>query len=418
MRDERFAKGSASYLKPEHFTSAVDRNLTFVAQRFLRAHRAVPLPITLMGEIMAEPRIPPSDHPFYARRIAELQAIDLREREYIQSKVVDFCRNQALLLVALAIPDVLKTGDLREITKIKARTDAAFALGSKREAAFENYFEEAIKRHEYREKIAAGVVKPGVTTGFLEFDKHMYQGGYGRGELTVWMAPAKRGKTALMTQTALQSALRGKRWLYVSLEVSKEILGDRLDAQWADVDMDNLIDHRDHIVKLLESRRLAGIEGKFWIERRPANTFSTDDLDALIEAYFDTGRALDGYIVDYLGIMRLLGGSDKRFDGLALAGKELRRIAGKYDIAGVTAAQTNRDAVGKQLASMDLIGECFAIVQDCDLLISVNANESELAAGVRRLYWAASRNSPEVTIKVEGNMSKMRPVDRVIEVTH
>jgi len=121
--------------------------------------------------------------------------------------------------------------------------------------------------------------------------------------------------------------------------------------------------------------------------------------------------------VDYVGILRIKP-HDDRFVGLGNAGKELRRIAGKYNVAMISGAQTNRDGVGKQVSDMGVIGECFALVQDCDLLLSINANDAELAAGVRRIFFAASRNSAEVTIKVKGDLAKMQIIQEILAVEH
>ncbi len=120
--------------------------------------------------------------------------------------------------------------------------------------------------------------------------------------------------------------------------------------------------------------------------------------------------------MDYIGILRMADPKD-RYMSLGIAAKELRRIGGERNIAMVTGIQTNRGAVNAETAGADSIGESFAVVQDVDLLMSVNANEAEMASGVRRIHWAASRNEATKTISVQGDLETMQIIQRVLGVS-
>lgn len=414
LRDDRFAREAATFLKPEYFVNAVERNLVAFSQGFVQRYNAAPEAVTLFDLVRADKRVTPAEHPLYVDAISRLWGVDLKEREFIRERVVEFCRRQALLLAAVRMPDLLNKGKLDDIRDAFGK---AFQIGEANQTQFYELFAEADKRRERRAEIASGSVITGVSTGFPEIDKLMYRRGWGRGELNIIMAPSKRGKTAFMMQTAVHSAvLSGTRALYITLEVDTEILSDRADACLTGTTLDQLVDQRDHVSRSVTGMGIAPATGKLYVERRPANTLTTNGVEAIIESYVNSGRPLDMVVVDYIGIMRLTP-SDDRFIGLGNASKELRRIAAVHNVAMITGAQTNRDAVGKQLAAMDSIGESFAIVQDCDLLISLNANEAEMTKGVRRIFFAASRNQAEVTIKVQGDLAKMRMIESILEVT-
>ena len=413
LRDDRFAREAVSYLKPDHFTSVVDRNLVSLSQVFVERYKSLPTPETLILTIKGEKRILPEEQKVYVGRLIELLRVELKEREFIREKVVDFCKRQAVLIAGSQITDLMnKPGGLE---KIRDNVSRAFQIGESSSNQFYDYFEETERRLTRRNDLAAGTYIPGISTGYVEIDKHLYHKGWGRGELSVIMAPSKRGKTALMMGSGISTAVLSRNnVLYISLEVDTDIISDRSDAMLSGTDMMDLINRRNETKTAVDAYR--GSTGKFWIERRPSNSMTTDQVEACIEGYLNAGHRVDMVVVDYIGILRLKP-ADDRFVGLGNAAKELRRIAGKFNVAMVTGAQTNRDAVGKQVAGMDSIGESFAIVQDCDLLMSINANEAEMSAGVRRLFIAASRNSPEVTIKVQGDLSKMQMIQKVLEVS-
>ena len=412
VRDENFAKEAVHYLKPEHLSNALERNILIFAMEFLKAYGCIPAGETLMGQIIADSRVPAAERLSYASGIRVAYEItDTREREFIRLKVVDFCKNQALLLLAMRTPDMLAKG---EADKIKSEYSRIFSMGSVTSAQFIDYFAETEARETRRAALASGTIIAGISTGFPEIDKLLYSKGWGKGELTVIMAPSKRGKTAFMIQSAVYSAIYAKsNVLFISLEVSEDILGDRADAMVSSTPMQDLLLERAKV--RADVAAIAATAGKLYIERRPSNSMTTDQIDALVEQYQNKGIHLDMVVVDYIGILRLDDPKD-RFVGLGNAAKELRRIAGKYGVAMITGAQTNRDAVGKTVAGMDSIGESFAIVQDCDLLISINATDAELASGVRRIYLAASRNSPDVTIKVHGDLEKMQLIQSILGI--
>jgi replicative DNA helicase len=413
LTDDRFNRESVDFLQPAYFNNVVERNLVTLSQEFTRSYNTTASATTLVDLIKSDKRIDPTEHVAYVKKIVELHKVDLKEREYIRARAVDFSKKQAMTLALLEGVEALKKGNF---DKVKAGIDKAHGIGSESQAQFIDFFAEFEKRKARREAVALGLIVPGVTTGFPEIDAQLYRKGWGRGELSLIMAPSKRGKTALMLQSALNSSMGfGVRVLYISLEVSEDILEDRADAAATSTIMDALIDQREAVARAIAT--LSGGLGKLYIERRPSASMTTDQVDSLIETYFTTGRPIDVVIVDYVGIMRIKP-SDDRFVGLGNAGKELRRIAGKYNVAMISGAQTNRDALSKQIAGQDSMGECYVLVQDCDLLLSINANDAELAAGVRRIFVAASRNSAEVTIKVKGDLSKMQIIQEVLAVEH
>lgn len=414
LRDDLFAREAVTFIRPSHFTDSLNRNLVKVILEFTAKYGVAPSPETIMGIIVSDARFQKVEYPYYSRRILELVSVDIRERQYIREKVVLFCQAQEMLRLAADIPDLLGKATGPEIGKIKERMAQAASIGDVQGAKFYDYFERAKEREEFRDAKSRGIIKRGVSTGISELDDLLYHGGWGRGELSVPMAPAKRGKTAFALQTAIMSCLTtGSHWLMISCEVGLEIMGDRLDACCTSTEMSSLISDRARVATAVAAAGRG--PGKLWLERYPSATLTTDGIDALIQYYLDSGKKLDAVVVDYIGILRLKV-PDDRFVGLGIAAKELRRIAGKYDLAMVAPAQTNRDAVGKSTAGMEHIGESFSIAQDCDLLLSINATDQEMAHGVRRIAVAASRNQAEFWVKVQGDLGKMKMIESVLEV--
>jgi replicative DNA helicase len=71
-----------------------------------------------------------------------------------------------------------------------------------------------------------------VTTGYKEFDATLFRRGWGKAELSMYMAPSKAGKSIALIDHALRAVERGYNTLFVSLEVSTEIQNDRMDSKY------------------------------------------------------------------------------------------------------------------------------------------------------------------------------------------
>lgn len=411
LRDLRFLKETADYLDPTFFTDALDSNLVRIAQGFVKKHNVKPELPTVMTVVRSMKEVDPSEHLLYAKRLVEIKNMDLSERPYIRERVNEFCKRQALLLLAADIPDLIEKD---RIDRIESRQKKISTIGDEAQEQRYDFYKEAASRLEFREKVASGEIVRGVSTGFPDLDKHLYHGGFERGGLTSFMAPAKRAKTALMLQSALCGTnISGTTALFVSLEVGRDIVVDRLDAALTTTSMSDLITEREAVKVAADGITSSPGRGSLFIECFPSNTLTMGKLEAIIDGYMSDGIALDAVFVDYIGIMRMPDPKD-RYTSLGNTAKDLRRLAGEFDVAMVTAAQTNRGGLNMEVAGMESIGESFAIVQDVDLLISINANDAELASGVRRIHWAASRNEAERTITVRGDLDVMQVIQTVV----
>jgi replicative DNA helicase len=252
-----------------------------------------------------------------------------------------------------------------------------------------------------------------VPTGFPDVDRHIKAGGWERRGFTIILAPTKRGKTAFMLQSAMMSsATYGQNWLYITLEVSEDGATDRLDAAATGINIDDLAARSADVAALVNGMAASPRRGDLWLMRRPGNSLTTAGLESIIERHIGQGRKLDAVVVDYMGIMKTR--PEYRYEDLGHIAKELRRIADVHDVAMLSGYQTNRDGLAKQVSGAEHMGDSFTPAQDCDLMISINADEAELRAGVRRLHWVLARNEAQVTLKVQGDLAKARLIESVI----
>jgi replicative DNA helicase len=379
---------------------------------YVRKYKDLPDPKVLFIDLVAkDKRVSKTELPAYASLISDLINNQPTDVAYVRDKLTEFVRNQKILKVVLSTPDLLKSGKFDDF---RSQITSAMSTGEASAISEYEFFEEATARRERRDAIKAGIIKRGVSTGITELNDCLYHKGWVRGGLSIILAPTKRGKTAFMAQCALRACLNDKvNVLYITLEVDEELLSDRLEAALTSTRMDSLLSRADDIEKAVNAIP-ATARGKFYVERRPTNSLSAAGVESIVTAYVNKGHNIDLLVIDYMGIMKIA--SDSRYEQLGYYSKELRRIAGTYDVALLTALQTNRDGFSKSTAGAEHTADSFLPSQDCDLMISINADETELRAGIRRLRFALARMEAPMQIKIEGDMEMMQIFQRVLSV--
>ena len=413
ITNTRFARLIAGELTEDHFLDQQNRVIAHHAIGYVNRYRSVPDPKVLVHDLVAhDRRVTAAEMPDYVRKIAEHVVRVVTDQRYVEDKLLEWAKNQALLQIMIDGPKLIAAGRSAEADR---RWKKAMAIGEDTTTEAVEFFATATERRARREAVASGVIKRGVSTGFPDVDRQLRARGWERAAFSLVLAPTKRGKTMFMLQSALMSsAVYGNHNLVVSLEVSNDIATDRMDAALSGIPMDDLMDQAAAAESYVKSVAAAPTTGKLWLTRRPANTLTPAGLEGIIERHFDQGLRLDAVFVDYMGIMKTR--SEYRYEDLGHISKELRRIAEVYDVAMISGYQTNRDGLAKQVSGAENMGDSFQPAQDCDLMLSLNADEAELRAGVRRITWALSRNEASCTIKVQSNMAVGRLIESIIGI--
>jgi replicative DNA helicase len=230
----------------------------------------------------------------------------------------------------------------------------------------------------------------------------------------VIMGAAKAGKSMSLGEFGSNAALAGFNVLYVTLEVGRAIIADRVDAKLSETAMKVLNDSPFKVQEAIE-KAVAKSPGALKIREYPTGSFKPSQLRRLLEFYRARSTQFDLIIVDYADIMaaeRFTG--DLREDMRSIY-IDLRAIAFDYNAAVLTATQTNREGAKAAVAKMTDVAEDFNKIRTADIVISINAIEEEIKSGEARLFFAASRNGESgFTLRIKQERSQMRFLTKVL----
>jgi len=417
MRDTTFMQRTEGLIKPEYFESHADGHLVSIANRYYAKFKKAPGDGTtwkhLIDADIAAKIIRPEMRSLVARRAIQLMGSDISDRDLVVDEVATFARHQA---VSKAILDSVEHLDLRDFEKISTGLKKALDVGAATEVNAYDYAEELKTRTNERIERAAGRMSPtGITTGYPDIDRVLYHKGWGRKELSVLMGAAKAGKTTALIDFAISAcgSLKRHNVMYVTLEVSKEIIGERLDARISNQMVMELGDHLHDVSKKVSD--FMAKAGRFAIYEFPTGTMRVSDLRRIIERDKARGILYDLIVVDYADLMQPERVTDNAIENSKGVYVQLRGLAMQENVAILTATQTNREGAKKTVATMTDIAEDFNKVRIADIVISINKTEEERKLGQARLFFAACRNQASgFSIRVEQDIDRMRFVKSVI----
>lgn len=418
LRDGTFLKRCSHLLKPDYFEKLSDKLLAKLATEHFDKYGSplsdiIVLKQALIDAIRAK-KIRDDEKGEVTARVKTLFRTPVDNPEYTAEKVATFARNQAIENAMMECVDLHERGNYDKMQEIMS---AAFKVGQRVSGSAYNYFEENDNRAEWREQVASGAIKRrGLPIGVPQFDNLLHHRGFGIGELTVFMAAAKRGKTTAIWDIGKRWSLMGKNVLGITLEVSTQILSDRLDSNISGVPMSDL---EKNISDIKNKVQLAEMKaGKFIIHEYPSNSLRPMDVEALLDDYRSQGINFDAVVVDYLDIMA----PNKWIPDPIANSKDIwtnmRGIAQKFDIAMLSATQTNREGAKKATADDTDAAEDYNKIRIADLVMTINATEEELSRGESRIYFAASRNQRgKFSVLIKNNMECMQFMKTVLEIT-
>lgn len=415
-RDANFTKRTLDLIEPEYFSEVGTQIFVRMVKDHAKKFGGPPdksTYINILKNAVASNQLR-GDH-IAAVKSAFLRAsvVDLSNEQYVAAEVETFAKHQAIQRAMIEALPLLDKGDFTRIGELMA---SASKVGLRDDFQTYDYYGEIENRTRARDDIASGIsVNQGITTGYAKIDCHLYHNGWGRKELSVIMGAAKSGKSLSLGDFGKNASLAGYSVLYVSLEVSKEIIASRIDASLSDTLMSELVNDRSKVEAAI--RAMGAKAGRFEIIDFPSGTFKVSALDNVLQDYRDRGIIFDVVIVDYADIMAAKDGRAELRDGLRQIYIDLRGLAHIWNVALLTATQTNRDGAKAVTAKATDVGDDWNKIRTADIVIGLNATDQEKAAGEARLYWAISRNTADgFSIRIKQNREKMQFLTDVIGV--
>lgn len=286
----------------------------------------------------------------------------LDEIEWTKKELEKFCKFRAFRDVMLEAPKFMEEGDYDTIME---KAKEALLISLQRDLGL-RYFDTV------EERLARLLVKQHIVpTGWDELDFEILPGGIGRGEVILFAGGSGGGKSISLANLSLNFAERGLNTLYISLELSPDVIAQRFDTMITGVSNKIFRDHIDHIV--VEVDKYKSGKGIIDIHQMKSGSKSNQMVSYLKEYQLKYNLIPDLLVVDYLDLMapNSKEGIDGVFEKDKRCSEELRNIGVDYNCCIATASQLNRTAVDVEILNHSHIAGGISKINTADVFIAI-----------------------------------------------
>lgn len=258
------------------------------------------------------------------------------------------------------------------------------------------------------------------STGWPQLDRLLY-GGFSRGELNIFAGGSGSGKSLVMMNIALNWLSQGLSGVYITLELSEELVALRSDAMLTGQGTKEI--RKDIDGTSLKVALTGKKSGDYRIKGLPAQS-NINDIRAFLKEYqIQTGKKVDFLMIDYLDLLMPISAKVSPNDLFVkdkYVSEELRNLAKELQVLMVTASQLNRSAVDEVEFSHAHISGGISKINTADNVFGILTSRAMKERGRYQIQCLKSRSSTGVDQKIdlEYNIETMRISDPGIEAEH
>ena len=334
------------------------------------------------------------------------QTDNLREEHYdwLLNDFETFTRHKGLEKAILESADMLEKGDYGSVEeKIKK----AVQVGLTKDMGTDYFLDPRGRLMRIKDNNGQ------VSTGWKAMDDKLF-GGMNRGELNIFAGGSGAGKSLFLANLGINWALQGLNVVYLTLELSEELVCMRMDAMTTGMATRDVFKNLDDVE--MKVKMLGKKSGTYQVKYMPSGKTANDIRSYLKEYEIKTDRKVDVLLVDYLD---LLMPQSKKISPADLfikdkyVSEELRNLAVEKNCVFVTAAQLNRGAVEEVEFDHSHISGGLSKIQTADNVFGIFTSRAMRERGRYQIQLMKTRSSSGVGMKIdlEFNIDSLRITD-------
>lgn len=310
----------------------------------------------------------------YLAVIKRIQNTPTNGVDEVREKGLAFFRQQNIIKTAHEILRIAGNGDIEHYSNCVHLLDEALSKGVHNDfgkCVFDNINETL--SDDYRTTIPTGVSKIDETL----------EGGLGKGELGVIIAPSGIGKSSLTTAMASHAALSGFKVIQIVFEdrikqIQRKHIARLSGVEAKDLSKPSNIDYVKEAIKRFQDDGV--LQDNLRIVRFPSGEKTARQIRAFIEKMANSGFKADLVIVDYFECLAHEGGSTT--NEYEKEGKTMRffeSMVQDLNIAMWIPSQGTKDSINLELVTMDKIGGSVKKAQIAHVILSIARTIDDIA---------------------------------------
>ena len=331
---------------------------------------------------------------------------DLREEHYdwLLNDFETFTRHKGLERAILESADMLEKG---EYGSVEEKIKKAVQIGLQKDMGTDYFADPKARLMKIKDSNGQ------ISTGWKAVDDKLF-GGMNRGELNIFAGGSGAGKSLFLANLGLNWALQGMNVVYLSLELSEELVSMRMDAMLTGMPTKEVFKNLDDVE--MKVKMIGKKSGQFQVKYMPSGKTTNDIRSYLKEYEIKMDRKVDVLLVDYLDLLMPVGkkiSAENLFVKDKYVSEELRNLAMEKNCIFVTAAQLNRGAVEEVEFDHSHISGGLSKIQTADNVFGIFTSRAMRERGRYQIQLMKTRSSSGVGQKIdlEFNIDSLRITD-------
>jgi replicative DNA helicase len=371
--NEDFARKSLPFIKPEYFIDNLQKILYDEIASFITEYNSLPTKEALHIELEKRTDLNEQTFPKIVSFLSDLSE-ERADSEWLLNTTEQWCKDRAVYL-AIRQCILIADGNDPKLSKESIPSILSDALAVSFDSHVgHDYIEDAESRYE------SYVLKEEKLPFDLSYFNKITDGGLSPKTLLVLLAAPGVGKSLFMCHFASSYLIQGKNVLYITLEMSEEMIAQRIDANLLDVKIQEF----SKISKTDFDRRVNKLasktHGKLIVKEYPTSTAHCGHFRTLLnELKLKKSFTPDVILVDYLNICTSSrfksNGQVNTYSINKAIAEELRALGVQTKVPVITANQVTRGASSSSDISMADTSESFGVPQTADAMLALISTE-------------------------------------------
>lgn len=379
IEDHKFSESIISIVNPNYFENEYMRIVVSGIKNYNEKYDTIPTYNTISNIIRTEVnREIPRESAIELLR--EVESTDSRDCLHTQEIAIKFCKQQELKKATQKIQKILDTGDFDRYEECEEIVKQAILVGSNRDEGIDVFHKiEDVLEDDFRDPIP---------TGLVGIDNYM-GGGLSKGELGVILAAFGVGKTTIMTRMANSAYLNNKNVVQIFFEDNPKVIQRKHITCFTGIELNSLQTRRDEVKKLLPKFESMG--GNLILKKMPSDGTTIPHIKQYLKKLISSGLKPDIIFLDYIDCVVPTKSFDNEYSGEGNVMRQFETMLTELDIAGWTAVQGNRSAIGADLVEAHMMGGSIKKGQIGHFIMSVAKTLDQKEDGTATLAILKSR---------------------------
>ena len=342
--------------------------------------------------------------------VSSIPSNDKSDFNWLMEKTEKFYQTRAMALAVINGAELIDRGE-ESSGKILKMVEDALSVSFDNNIGLD-YFEDVERRYEMYH-----TVEDKVSWGVPSLDR-VTVGGMSKKTATCCVAATGVGKSGLLCAISANVIRQGKNVLYISMEMSEDRVAERIDANLMAETVRNVrnMPYKSYIENTNKLKQKA--YGRLIIREFPTSAAGVTQFKALLKDLKTKKQFVpDLVVVDYMNICcssRLKQGQTNSYGYIKAISEELRGLAVEYNVALLTATQTNRNGFNNSDIELTDISESIGSTHVMDMIFALIRTEALDEMGqieIKQLKNRYSDPASEPTIQLGFDRQKMTVYD-------